>query len=486
MEGSYKELLKRSLALVLALAMFVTFFPLLGSDAAYAANREEGDGVGKITSDDLVEGNDYSGLCLYDGKFMTEDEVEAAVTAEEGIVDEAMINDLSAASVPENEETVLDELSAGDGEAHYAGSTSESQELCNSATGDRTVVDKIRAMIGADTLSAAEAAGEGDTDLYAQDAASGSYQIDEYGYANFYVMVDTVNYPGVTLRAYSVDGDYINTSIDGRTSASFGIDMTDFDIGYHTVIVTLNNTDEFIYWTYVPTDIQVSPTLRKSDFTAGYNGFNYYGNTSVYDSDHYEYYDVYLNYKKSGGSWSTTKYGPISYGKGVAGLKQGKKYSLRAFAAKQVEYSIDEQTYTFYGPASKAVTMKTAYKKTPIKSIKAKCLKQYSKKYRYKQILNTWWVGTTLWYRYRWRTGTAWYTKVKVTVKMKKKAGIGGIYISTKAGSKKAGKDKKTYTKNFKFSGKKRGKKITVKVQSYMSKTYGGWSKVTKKKVRVR
>ena len=72
-------------------------------------------------------------------------------------------------------------------------------------------------------------------------------------------------------------------------------------------------------------------------------------------------------------------------------------------------------------------------------------------------------------------------------MKFKKKQNVAGIRIDTihNLGTWKGG-NKKTYSQKFVSTGKKKGKKITVKVKSCRSKKYGGWSKVYKKKVRCR
>ena len=71
-------------------------------------------------------------------------------------------------------------------------------------------------------------------------------------------------------------------------------------------------------------------------------------------------------------------------------------------------------------------------------------------------------------------------------MKFKKKQGVAGVCIRTIHGlyAWKNG-DKKSYSQTFTVRGKKKGKKVSVSVQSYRSKTYGGYSGKYKKKVRV-
>ena len=473
MKGNYLEFLKRSLALALSFVMFAAFFPLIGNEAAFAADDstgyEEGTvGTGAISSGDLQKGKDYSGMCIYDGKVMTEEDIQAALDAEEGVTEEGGDGfDLSELTTMAEDESDADELIQTDAVASRG-----------------TAAMHLEGFALNGGLGAAENEAGAEANYLSDYNMTVDYDEDGNAYINAYV-----GDSGVSFDSLYVDDILVTYFYGEQTISNYYLDMTDYPVGPHNVILYLDGSSSSLVTTHVPTNIYGIPDIKLSNFYTCYNNFQFsndYSNTYDFDSD----CQVYLDYKKGSGEWNTG-YGPVSSGDTVkkSGLSPAKKYKVRAYYGKQGTYDFptesgyyDTEEYFYKGDYSDTKTMKTAYKKTPIKSIKIKCRKQYSKKYRYKHIISTWWVGNVMWYKYRWKTARYWITKIKVTVKMKKKPGVAGIYI----GSKKAKGNKKTYSKKFTLSGKKKGKKIKVSVQSYMSKTYGGWSKVTKKKVRVR
>ena len=93
------------------------------------------------------------------------------------------------------------------------------------------------------------------------------------------------------------------------------------------------------------------------------------------------------------------------------------------------------------------------------------------------------WIGTTLYiYLDHYETIKAWKTTYRVTVNLKRKPGAAGIYID----GKKLKGNKKTYSAKMETSGKMKGKKLKVKVYSYQSNQYHGYSQKVSKKVTVR
>ena len=140
------------------------------------------------------------------------------------------------------------------------------------------------------------------------------------------------------------------------------------------------------------------------------------------------------------------------------------------------------------GPASGAVSFKTGYAVTPVKSIKAKKVKQWCKKVKYLKLSKKVYYrkGYAGWGYYRKilgkKTKKYWYTKVRVTVNMQYVPGVAGIYIGSKAVYGNMNK----YTADFTLAGKKSGKKISVSVYSFMDPTYGGLSGGFVKKVKVK
>jgi hypothetical protein len=153
----------------------------------------------------------------------------------------------------------------------------------------------------------------------------------------------------------------------------------------------------------------------------------------------------------------------------IKGFKKNKKYKTRIRYGVNVEYNLDEQTYTFYGPTLSTGTFKTGQSKKPaIKSVRAKAVSV-----KYHRVRH-----------YGPYTGVYLYTekfytcKVKVIVKLKKKPGTKGIVVN---GRYLKG-NKKTYTTTFNpypnyHKKHPRGRsKFKVTLRSYQSKKYGGYS----------
>ena len=90
-----------------------------------------------------------------------------------------------------------------------------------------------------------------------------------------------------------------------------------------------------------------------------------------------------------------------------------------------------------------------------------------------------------LYHTYKWHT-----TKFKVTVKLKGKQDLAGLKICTIQGlyNWKKG-NKTTYSQKFQCRGKKKGKKITVKIYGaryYEDGYFSNFTETYKKKVKVR
>lgn len=333
---------------------------------------------------------------------------------------------------------------------------------------------------------------------------------DEYGYVQVTGADLNSILPGYAYVAIGVgnelgDMDSIDwdnlIELSGWSHFSQTLDMKKYEVGYHSIWVFLSNGENYLYSEVpkVPTLIYGKPSSNKlKNYYTGIKYFTYqYQCSNYYKAGPGEYLDVCMQYKKSGGSWNTTVY-PMqnsytSYKKG--GLKPNTAYNVRLMFGKEFEYG--GETYLFAGAqtgyTTSAKTIKTAYKKPKVKSIKATNVRTKVYKYRYR-------TGTRYTWRVNRRTGQRWlirtqpvyrtyryyYTKYKINVKFKKKQGVAGVCIRTIHGlyAWKKG-DKKTYSQTFTVRGKKKGKKVTVKVQSYRSKIYGGYSGKYKKKVRL-
>lgn len=331
----------------------------------------------------------------------------------------------------------------------------------------------------------------------------GNYSAIINMYNNGDVKLDASLYEaGWTFGAVWMDEDYNDVDgiyvPEGSTEIHQTFNMKQFDIGYHTLMLSLdyygNKNVAVISFTKVPRPIYDKPSIQQSDFMTKWNYFTVKNNGNSCDDDYS--CDLYIDIKKGNGSW-VNGYGPIpSYEtRKKSGLSAATQYSVRSYYKKYVTYPYDSVTYSFVSPYSNTVKIKTAYKKPKVKSIKITKTKVKRHKRKY-------WTGyVKRWWRVNLRTGARrliktrkiyrtvkWTTtKFKVTVKFKKKQGIRGIYIGTIQGmyAWKKG-NKKSYSQTFTASGKKKGKKLKVRVKSWMSDAYGGESGTYSKKVKAR
>ena len=323
--------------------------------------------------------------------------------------------------------------------------------------------------------------------------------VDENGIATVaaYIVGDGLTFESVHIDAEEVRG---SDAIRGDTVVTGKIDMKAYGIGYHYLeILILHNdvpTGNCLAFDKVATGIYEKPTTFKTEnFTTKRTSIKYYnaGNSYSYDSD----CEVYVDFKKKGGKWSTKKiHAAQYYEKSKGGFKAGATYSARGYYLKSVEYWKDHVTYDFKGPSKTVKTLKTGYKKPKVSKISISKVKQKVHKYRYwtGKIRQRWLVNARTGQRIRlikqwkvYRTVRSYTTRYKVTVKFKKKQGVCGIQLHTSHGyTVWLGGDKKKYSKTFTVSGKKKGKKVKISVKSRRSKKYDGWSGTYKKRLRVR
>lgn len=366
MKKKNKKILRSAIAILIAVATTVAYFPLLG-DGAYAAEQngksgeayyalpgEDGEGTGFVSVDDAL----------------TSDEVKAEINAQVGAPKAATNN-----AVKPLEEGALNALDGGDLVQAASGSAT-SPECGLAVSGTAPSPGEIQAM--GDAIENEE----GDGEELAQEG-DGEYWmtvlVDSDGIASVYAHMGI---SGVYFSDLEVDDTYEanvsgDTDIDGLT-----IDMKYYPVGYHTVKLYLEGQDSkgndyaglYMYYDHVPTYIFSKPSLRQADFYTGYNYFNYYDNYNYYSYD--ETCGLYFDYKKAGGGWSVG-YGPVGYGesKQRGGLAAASTYSVRTYYAKSTEYTpprpIDAtedpatEYKVFMGPYANAVSFKTGYKATP-------------------------------------------------------------------------------------------------------------------------
>ena len=205
---------------------------------------------------------------------------------------------------------------------------------------------------------------------------------------------------------------------------------------------------------------------------------------------------LYLEYSADGGkTWKRSGYmkpGGIKLatqeGYKISGLQPNTTYQTRLrygeFVTYSTSYDGDGKEHFFLGPALYSTTIKTGMATTPaIKSVKLKSVKVRRHKMRHAGYYN--YVGGTLFWHKAWTE--RWYTcNYKVTVKLKRKPGTNGIWITVNEGfghTKFVPGNKKTYTfiftPNVNYFGRKPKKcklNYTVTVRSGQSSNYGGYS----------
>ena len=298
-----------------------------------------------------------------------------------------------------------------------------------------------------------------------------------------------------------------DNDINGWVQFTATIQMKSYDVGYHTIYFYYNDKDGNVLVdddgnyvagvaTYVPTYIYKKASNSINWYQTGKKYIAaYYGKSTYYDSGYNtEYLDVYMDYKKKGGKWSKKVYGPLgtsSYNlKKKSGLRPNTTYYVRMMYGKKFTYN--GKSYVFSGrntgKASSAKKIMTAYKKPKVKKITIKG-KNRVRKYK---VLYAWRIRyikstgriisrTPLYHTYRY-----YYATYKVNVYFKKKQNIAGVQVWTRDGTTQKNGNRKKYTVKYSVSGKRKGKKLTVKVKSFRSKKYLGFSGWTKKKVKVR
>ena len=308
---------------------------------------------------------------------------------------------------------------------------------------------------------------------------------------------------GISFDSIYVDNKKVNfdNDVDGWVSFTANVSMKNYNVGYHTIYFYYNdrngndlvdeNGQRYVgQATYVPTYIYAKPSNRLSWYETKIKSFNvYYGGSS------YKNCSVYLYYKKGRKKWTKKNYGPVStssYRRSKkGGFRPNTTIKVRMTYAKKFKYK--GKSYAFTGRLtkkySKAVKIKTGYKRPKVKSIKITKAKvktytykvHYANRIRYVKSTGRIISITPLYHTYH-----TYQTKFKVTVKFRKKQGIAGVRIRTKDLYATKYGNKKKYSVWFTLNGKKKGKKTTVSVESFRSRKYGGWSKKYRKKVKIK
>lgn len=453
----YNAGLKRNLALVLSIVMLITIWPFMGKDV-YAASEDEGTKVVKLP-DDVVKAE--------------AEKKEAEALKGEG------------------EETKVDPAELIDEE--------DEKELTEAQDSD---LPGIQISTGFEKLKkkGLSAIQVNDTFVKVSNPNSSGIVKLKCDMTTYYTQY------GWSANSIYVDDELVtfDNDINGWYNFEVSIDMKNYPVGYHTIYILYNDghgnylvdgDGKYVATqaTYVPTYIYGKPSNKKSWYETKITSFNAYyaGSSYSYDSS----CSTYLFYKYGKKAWTKKNYGPVStssYSRSKkAGFKPNKSIKVRMTYGKKFTYKGKSYAFTgrLTGKSSGTVTIKTAYKKPKVKSIKITGAKvktykwkvHYANRIRYVKSTGRIISVTPLYHTYKRHQ-----TKFKVTVRFKKKQGIGGVVIRTKDLYATKYGNKKKYSVWFTLNGKKKGKKISVSVQSFRSKVYGGYSKKLKKKVKVK
>ena len=446
----------RIIALGLIVIMAVTYMPLLSESSAYAGSEDE-------ISEKTVRLSDAE-------QKANREEALAEVEKELGIEDE-----------PEAEE---------EEPAEVKGVVDAGQERLKSASGSMALNanGKGLSLNAGELLSVSKPSSTGIVRVKAVELNP------QYVYTGIWIGNDHPDYDDSATKII----DLYSSSVDET------VDMKDYAIGYHTIYVTIDDTttaaenDYVDYVTYVPTYIykkisnSVSWYQTGKKYVACYYGGDY---SSTYYSHSGEYLDVLIDYKKVGKKkWSSKVYGPIgtsSYSlKKKTGLKPNTKYYVRMMLGKKCKYNGKTVWITgrLVNKASRKVKVVTAYSKPKVSKITIKGknrVRKYKTLYawRIRYIKST---GRIISRTPLYHTHKYYYATYKVNVYFKKKQSIAGVQVKTKDGTTQKNGNLKKYTVKYSVSGKRKGKRLTVKVRNFRSKKYLGFSGWLKKKIKVR
>ncbi|MBQ2677720.1 MAG: hypothetical protein IJF96_02280 [Firmicutes bacterium] len=321
--------------------------------------------------------------------------------------------------------------------------------------------------------------------------------------------------------ALFVDGTKVKDFTGETSIAKQKISLEKFSTGYHTAFLQLYDSNtgllqRLIFKEKIKYNGITSKPTYKGVFDVYSKYFNYYPyNIAMENQAHPLYMEYKLlkarKWRRTGSMTANAIELYTSQGFKISKLKANKKYRTRIRYGTYAKYNkitpsdfdltLEEfhkilgtsknyigtgKTYFFGGPALKTRTIKTGKAKKPkIKSVKVKAIKIRFHKHRVAG--HYYWTG----YSYIWiRPYTEkYYTcKYKVTIRLKKKPGTKGLYINGKylKGNKK--KYTTTFTPYPNYFTKKppKGQRYKVKIRSYQSKQYNGFSPVYSRNKKVK
>ena len=475
---------KKLLAIALSLAVGVTFIPLLGSNV-YAETETENPAEVILDEGDGNAGDDVD-VPIDDEEAEGDDEDIVDITPDGTAVPE--VNTDSNEPEEESEAPTAADATIPDSEANTTFSASSADP--------NAILSELEAVPATENVQLMS-----DSDFFTWSVSVSGKKATVKG---------TIKDPYknvLTFAGLYMDGKESGNMAKKILSDSFSttIDMSDYNIGYHTLYalffattngsnvydaINNNDTSNMAYDWRAKKKVASKITAKPN-----YSGKFYY----VY-SKYFEFYPfnfgknlgtekLYMEYKIKGTKkWKRTGYMKansiklyMEQGYTIKKLKPNKTYQTRLRYGRYVTYSKDiggdGKSYFFGGPVRNTKTIKTGNAKKPaIKSVKVKAVKVKKHKVKHYGYYTGVYLYTEKYYTY----------KVKVTVKLKKKPGAAGIWINGKF--VKGNKKKYTVTlPGSSYSAKKpKGKKFKVNVCSYKGKSYGGLSPLYKKTKKIK
>lgn len=436
-------------------------------DASGAVLGEPVDDAVPVTGDLFIGGDSVDKRAEHDvGEIVIDD--EDTDTADGDIAAEAVVElDLA----PEDEADESDEDVADDGEIIAAGiESNDGSKLMGAAVASNSAIKhSISITQSGKTV-----------------AVSGSIS-DPYRLAGVFVDLQSVS----SINVYNAST--VNASID----------ISGLSIGYHTVwlsVINSSNPDTVIGDIHQRVEINITdrPTYT-GKIEVYHNYFNYY----PYDmAMHNQKYNLYMEYSSDNGkTWKRSGYMRANMiklftqqGYKIGGLAANTTYKTRIRYGTTVTYSKDilgdGQSHFFGGPVLNTYTIRTGAAGAPnIKSVSIKATKIRHHKVRHPGYYNV--VGGSVFWHKAY-TEKYYTCNLKVTVKLKKKPGTNGMWISVAGQSKYVAGNKKKYSATFTpypnyFAKKPKGRyKYTVTVRSGQNKDYGGYSPAWSKTKRLK
>lgn len=390
---------------------------------------------------------------------------------------------------------IADEFDIGDDEPETLGDADAVPEETEAMLGEAGYADDVTAFAGSfiDSFPQALVAN-------GNPAVSHSVNIAQNG--------TTVSVQGSIADPFILYGLFVDDKLVAPVSGASvdqAIDMNAFDTGYHTVwLAVVNKADtktvvDVIYQNWI-----VSNTITDAPtYTGAIEVFDTYFNFYPYDMYlQNQKGDLYLEYSSDGGiTWNRSGYMRanliklfIQQGYCIDGLAPNTAYMTRlrygGFVTYSKDWMGDGESHFFGGPVLNTYTIRTGAATAPlIKSVTIKAVKVRHHRVRHPGYYNIV-GGVAFWHKaYTERFYTC---KLRVTVKLKKKPGTNGLWISVAGQSKYVPGNRKKYTATFTpypnyFARRPRGHyKYTATIRSGQDANWGGYSPAVNRKRKLK